>query len=116
MIFSLKQEQRINEILQNLKDNTSKNIEWILKEEDYKYSNTIDESLTICLGHGELTHLIMGVDYLEESYNYYSKKQQLDYFMNIFRLGVNDLRVVVYECNNGQLNGSHKINAEIIEF
>lgn len=116
MIFSLKQEQRINEIVQNLINDTSKNIEWILKEEDRNYINTVDESLTICLGHGELTHLVMGVDYLEESYHYYSKKRQLDYFINIFRLGVNDLRVVVYECNNGQLDGSHKIDSETIEF
>lgn len=115
MIFSLKQEQRIDDILQNLKDSTSKNIEWILKEEDKKYMNTIDESLTICLGHGELDHL-QNNNTDNETYYYYSDKKQLDYFINIFRCSQNGVRVVVYECNNGQLNGSHKTDAETIEF
>lgn len=114
MIFSLKQEQRINEIVQNLLEK-NKNITFVLKEEDRKYMNTIDESLTICLGHGKLDHLDC-LDDLEESYHYYSKKQQLDYFVQVFRFSVEKIRVVVYECNNGQLDGSHKIHAETIEF
>lgn len=115
MILSIKQEQRLNDIIVNLREDTSKNIEWILREEDRKYINTTYENLTICLGHGELDHLNY-IDDLEESYHYYSKKQQLDYFVNIFRCNKNDLRVVVYECNCGKLDGSHRTNTEIIKF
>lgn len=113
MIFSTKQEMRIQKIIKELlKVSKSK---WTLKEEDRKYINTSYENLTICLGHGKLTHLD-NLDYLEESYNYYSKKQQLDYVINIFRYNQDKLRYVVYKCNNGELNGSTKISNGILEF
>lgn len=114
MIFSTKQEIAINNIVNALLLQ-NENVEWTLKEEDRKYMNTIDESLVIAIGHGKLTHLD-NLDYLEESYNYYSNKKQLDYVINIFRYNQDKLRYVVYKCNNGELNGSTKISSGMLEF
>lgn len=108
MIFTVEQDNKINSIIEVFKN--QENVEWVLREEERKYMNTIDECLTICLGHGELDHLTnKDYDNWEETYYYYSKKQQLDYIIHIFRYTKDQIRVVVYKANNGKMGGSHKV-------
>lgn len=109
MIFSQQQEEYINDLIQKF----SKNIPFyfVIREEERKYINTEYESMMISIGHGDFNKHLQDSSYDSECelVHYYSKTHQLAYVINVFRLNKTDLRVVVYNCVYGTLNGSTRV-------
>ena len=112
MILTIKQKQRINEILNGLLAQNP-DIEWVTEDECLQYKNSEYASLLIGLGSGKHTKHLQDSEMWNaiELGNYYGEQCKL--YIIVDTMGEN-IKIRVYKSNGNGLNNSSLISEEII--